>query len=306
MTIRRERPTGHGAACTPFFQLAPDERRRWFDVVAAVVGQDERLEIAVRKAIDDAVNEAMPDAFDIADRVRAALEPKPKEMGGGSLLSASQWLLPAAGRVAGSHPARPMIWGRMVGTRPGGTGARPSHRPAGGGQRMTDSTARRRSPILRFFDKVSIQPEGCWLWTGAKTKPVNGYGLMGGPRRVSPRLVHRLAHEWFVGPIPAGWQVDHLCRAPLCVNPLHLEAVTPAENCHRSLHPSALAHACKRCTKGHPYTPENGRVGMYGKWRCWVCIRERDRQRYRTEPEYRRKKIERSRAQKAAAARSAM
>ena len=51
----------------PFFQLNPDERRLWFDVVAAVEGWDERLEIAVRKAIDDAVTEAMPDAFDIAE-----------------------------------------------------------------------------------------------------------------------------------------------------------------------------------------------------------------------------------------------
>ena len=58
---------------TPFFQLNTDERRLWFDVVAAVEGWDERLEIAVRKAIDDAVTEAMPDAFDIAEKVRAAI-----------------------------------------------------------------------------------------------------------------------------------------------------------------------------------------------------------------------------------------
>ena len=70
--------------CGPFFQLAPDERHRWREVVTAVEGWDERLEIAVRKAIDDAVTEAMPDAFDIAEKVRAAMEPKPKEMGGGS------------------------------------------------------------------------------------------------------------------------------------------------------------------------------------------------------------------------------
>ena len=43
-------------------------------MVAAIEGWDERLEIAVRKAIDDAVTEAMPDAFDIAEKVRAAME----------------------------------------------------------------------------------------------------------------------------------------------------------------------------------------------------------------------------------------
>ena len=64
------------AVAPPFFQLAPDERYRWREVVAAIEGWDERLEIAVRKAIDDAVTEAMPDAFDIAEKVRAALKSK--------------------------------------------------------------------------------------------------------------------------------------------------------------------------------------------------------------------------------------
>lgn len=31
-------------------------------------------------------------------------------------------------------------------------------------------------------------------------------------------------------PIPPGHQVDHLCFVPPCVEPSHLEAVTPAEN----------------------------------------------------------------------------
>ena len=29
-------------------------------------------------------------------------------------------------------------------------------------------------------------------------------------------------YEWFVGPIPKGLQLDHLCRVPHCVNPAHL------------------------------------------------------------------------------------
>jgi hypothetical protein len=49
-----------------------------------------------------------------------------------------------------------------------------------------------------------------------------------------PVLAHRVSYEEFVGPIPDGHQVDHLCRVLACIRPDHLEAVTPAENIHRS------------------------------------------------------------------------
>lgn len=51
---------------------------------------------------------------------------------------------------------------------------------------------------------------------------------------------HRLYHEIYKGPIPAGHQVDHLCRVKVCLNPDHLEAVPGAENnrrAHRKLTP---------------------------------------------------------------------
>ena len=46
-------------------------------------------------------------------------------------------------------------------------------------------------------------------------------------------LAHRWMYERAVGPIPAGYVIDHLCCNPSCVNPAHLEVVTQAENVHR-------------------------------------------------------------------------
>lgn len=71
----------------------------------------------------------------------------------------------------------------------------------------------------------------CWIWTGVKHKKW-GYG------RFSINHQYVQAHRWsyahFVGPIPAGLHIDHLCRVTSCVRPTHLEPVTPAENNRRA------------------------------------------------------------------------
>lgn len=79
----------------------------------------------------------------------------------------------------------------------------------------------------RFWGYVDKQPNGCWLWTSA-VSPRYGVFWVGGAKRSA--YAHRYAYELLVGPIPEGAQIDHRCENRLCVNPEHLEPVTPQTN----------------------------------------------------------------------------
>lgn len=48
-----------------------------------------------------------------------------------------------------------------------------------------------------------------------------------------PRFAHRVTYEHYVGPVPEGLELDHLCRVRNCVNPAHLEPVTHLLNVRR-------------------------------------------------------------------------
>lgn len=85
-------------------------------------------------------------------------------------------------------------------------------------------TAAERFAIKYRVDGVS----GCWVWMGALSGGQMGYGQFYDGK--TNARAHRWSYENFVGPIPAGMTLDHLCGRTECVNPHHLEPVTSREN----------------------------------------------------------------------------
>jgi hypothetical protein len=133
--------------------------------------------------------------------------------------------------------------------------------------------------------------DSCWLWTGALNG--DGYGrlyiaLVDG-EEVDAKAF-RLAYEMYVGPVPDGMWLDHVCHSTdptcpggkaclhrRCVNPAHLEVVAPGENTRRAHRPGYfLPNTCKRGHDWDKYPPgvalrKNGTISRT----CWVCRTER-------------------------------
>lgn len=129
----------------------------------------------------------------------------------------------------------------------------------------------------RLAKLVNVEgDDGCWIFTGHKDK--KGYGRIGvqqSPGKWKNRRAHRVSYELLVGPIPAGLQLDHLCRVPSCVNPDHLEPVTNRENGLRGFSPCGNNARKTHCPLGHAFTPDNTRTkvtkcGTIGR-ECKVC-----------------------------------
>lgn len=131
-----------------------------------------------------------------------------------------------------------------------------------------------REAIGRFEQYVLPEPNsGCWLWTGALSAGKYGSFFFNGRMMKA----HRFAYYLHVGFIPERMDLDHLCRTPLCCNPVHLEPVTRSENLRRSPLMDRNSHKT-RCPQGHAYEAENLKLTKRGHRLCRECQREATRE----------------------------
>jgi hypothetical protein len=156
-----------------------------------------------------------------------------------------------------------------------------------------DPLGMRRSfdPLTNFLAFIA-KPDGeggCWPWTGHVNQQGQGRWQ---PPGENQQMAHRLAYELFVGPIPDGLTIDHVCHSSdpgcpggdaclhrRCVNPAHLEPVTITENIRRRDARNPRTH----CKRGHPLSGDNLYLFTdsrgYTRRYCRTCRRDNERRR---------------------------
>ena len=140
--------------------------------------------------------------------------------------------------------------------------------------------------LRRFLSRIDwskvVDANSCWIWTGCQRggRPDDRYshfdGFVIGPGAEGGEYYycgHTYSYARFVGPIPEGYDIDHICKTHLCVNPTHLRPLTHNENV-------AVRRKKTHCKNGHEFTPENTRVYVYSNKRaavriCKTCARVR-------------------------------
>jgi hypothetical protein len=125
------------------------------------------------------------------------------------------------------------------------------------------------SLLANIREELVVAPlDVCWVWTKS-CNVKNGYGQVSVGRVM--RGAHKVSYETFVGPVPRGLELDHLCRVRACIRPSHLEPVTRAENVRRAKR--YITH----CPQNHEYTQANTYWYHNTVRYCRACDRERKR-----------------------------
>jgi hypothetical protein len=133
----------------------------------------------------------------------------------------------------------------------------------------------------RLLEKIDFDgPNGCWMWTGARTRTGYGHTSVG----YKTWRAHRLVFTLLVRELVQDEQIDHLCHnrdeschggmtCPhrLCVNPAHLRPIIWFQHAQER-GPGRRNAEKTHCPQGHPYEGENLYHDSKGR-RCRACQR---------------------------------
>jgi hypothetical protein len=125
--------------------------------------------------------------------------------------------------------------------------------------------------LANVLNRVVVDPGGCWIWTGRLGR--DGYGYVDAYDR--QHTAHRYLYAQMIGPLPQELHLDHLCRVRCCVNPDHVEPVTPKENIRRGDGWAGRHARQTHCVHGHPLDGDNLFVRPDGERVCRTCSRNR-------------------------------